>query len=126
MIRYQHVELTLEGLDEFTTPLARAIGKLDIAENVEVISTKDMRKRRGYRRVDTEQVVARFDADSVFTRVVNHNGRLLLFTYSYVAELGSRSGALRGTDTLVYRGPSNRGNVSTKICAVSRSSSNST
>lgn len=123
-IRYEHVELTLEGLDEFTSPLQRPAGKLDIAENLEPVRTKEWRKRRGFRRVNMENVVARFDADSVFTRVVNFNGRILVFSYDYVAELGSRTGGLRGTDSMVYHGPANRGNVSTMICMVSRTSSN--
>jgi hypothetical protein len=123
-IPYQHVEITLEGLSELDTPIARPVGKLDIAENVEVVDTKALRKRRGYRFVDLAEAVNIFDTDAVYTRVVSYNGRLVIFSYSYVIELGSRAGAMRGSDTVVYRGPANRGNGGIRSVAVSRTSQN--
>ena len=125
MIQYQHTEITLEGLAERATPLVRPMGKLDICENLEVRDVEGqgaLCKTRGYRFIPMDNVVNRFDADAVFTSVVNHGGRLVVFSYNYVTELGSRSEAIRTTDSMVYGGPSNRGNVSIRVIVVSRAS----
>ena len=125
MIQYNHTEISLEGLAERATPLVRPMGKLDIAENLEVRDVEGrgaLCKTRGYRFIPMDNVVNRYNADALFTRVVNHGGRLVVFSYNYVTELGSRSEAMRGTDSMVYGGPANRGNVSIRIIAVSRTS----
>ena len=124
MIQYQHMEITLEGLSELTTPIARPIGKLDIADNIEIRDTGALCKRRGYRYIDLSSAVNIFDVDAVFTRVTNFSGRLLVFSYNYAIELGDRGAQLRGDDAAVYRGPCNRGNGGIRTIAVSRTSSN--
>jgi hypothetical protein len=131
MIRYEHTEIQLQGLAESATPIARPMGKLDIAENIEIRDTEGALafcKTRGYRFIPMDDTVARadeqFEIDTLFTKVVNFNGRLLVFSYDYLTELGDRAGGIRTTDTVIYRGPCNRGNVKMRIVAVSRSSSN--
>lgn len=131
MIRYEHTEIPLQGLGESTTPIMRPMGKLDIAENLEVRDTEGSLafcKTRGYRFIPMDDAVIRvgsvYARDVLFTRVVNFNGRLLIFTYDNLTELGDRAAGMRGTDTVIYRGPVNRGNVKMRIVAVARASSN--
>lgn len=125
MIKYIPIEIPLQGLAESSTPIARPMGKMDIAENVEIRDTEGSLafcKTRGYRYVPMDDTVGRFAHDVLFTRVVNFNGRLVIFAYDYVTELGDRGSAIRSTDSVVYRGPSNRGNVKLRIVSVARSS----
>jgi len=128
-IQYQYVEIPLQGLAESSTPIARPMGKMDIAENVEIRETEGSLafcKTRGYRFVPMDNAVGRYDIDVLFTRVVNFAGRLVVFSYDYVTELGDRAEGMRGGpglgDSVVYRGPSNRGNIKMRIVAVARSS----
>lgn len=108
------VQVQIGGTEQKSGSLVRRPGSLDVAENVVFDKMGDgvvMSKRRGYRYVSPEDVVARFDADALLMHACTLRGELVVITHDYVAALGSQESALRGEDALVYRGPCNRGNV---------------
>lgn len=107
---FQPFEVQLGGLQQKASPLTKAPGALEKAINVEFDKTGRLNKRRGYQFVDCSTTVNRFDDDAVMMHLASRGNELLVVTYSYVAALVDKDGNLRGTDTLVYRGPCNRGN----------------
>lgn len=116
-LQFQAIEIALNGLDQKANRLTRTPGALDRAINVEFDKAGQLNKRRGYQRIDPANTVNRFDTDEILTHVVSFGGELVVFTYDYVASLGSRDAALRGEDALVYRGPCNRGACQLDILA---------
>lgn len=112
MLKFDTVQLPLGGPDQKSHRLLRSPGTLDRAVNVRfekigqsVVATK----RYGYQRVDPDEVVGLTDPDAVYLAVATLRNELVVTTYDGVLGLGDRSGNMRGSDTLVYRGPNNRG-----------------
>lgn len=111
-LNFQNVELQLGGLDQKTHRLLRRPGALDRAINAryrKLGSQVIAEKRLGYQRVDPDTVVGLTDSDAVYIAVGTRGNELVVFTYDGVVAVGDRDGNLRGTHTLVYRGPNNRG-----------------
>lgn len=106
---WTNIELVLRGMAQKSSDLTRAPDHLKYAINVEFDKDGDLNKRRGYQFVDLGNTVNAFDDDAVFCNVGTYRDELVVFSYDYVAALGSRDSQLRGSDALVYRGPSNRG-----------------
>lgn len=104
------VELVFKGLAQKSGDKTRAPDSLTKAVNVVFDKEGVLNKRRGYQFVDLGQSVNRFDDDAVMLRVATRRDELIVFTYDYIAALGSKDAALRGVDAFVYRGPNNRGN----------------
>lgn len=107
---FQPIDIMLGGLAQKNAPLTKTPGSLERAVNVEFDKAGRLNKRRGYQFVDVTQTVNRFDDDAVMQHLAVRKNELLVITYSYVAALGSKDADMRGTDTLIYRGPCNRGN----------------
>lgn len=107
-IQFQPTEIVLDGLDQKTSAPMRVPGKLSHAINVEYDKTGALNKRRGYQFIDLGNTVNLFDDDAVFCAVTTFRGELVVFSYDHLCTLGSRDSAMRGTDSLVYRGPNNR------------------
>lgn len=107
-VEFKPVEVVLEGLDQKTSHVARTPGKLEHAINVEYDKTGAINKRLGYQYVDLSNTVNLFDDDEVFIGLSTFRGELVVFSYDHLCALGSRDAALRGADSLVYRGPNNR------------------
>lgn len=120
MLQFQTISITLGGLDQKVGPLSRAPGALERAVNVEFDKTGQLNKRRGYQFVDMGEHVGAFTNDEVLSHLAVLRGELVIFTRGYIAGLGSREGALRGEDTIVYRGPNNCGACSSGFVSVSR------
>ncbi len=117
------ITVPVSGLDQKTARLTRRAGTLDRCVNAEFDKGGEavvIRKRRGYQRVDPSNTVNRFDTDTIMTSVTTLGSELVVFTYGYVAAIGSRDALLRGADSLVYRGPCNRGACQVGILAASR------
>lgn len=107
------VPIPIGGLDQKADRLGRRPGQLDQAINVRFDKAAEggvrLDKRKGYQRLNPENVVGRFDEDSVMTHVAQAGHELIVFSYDYVAAIGSRESAMRGRAAMVYRGPCNRG-----------------
>jgi hypothetical protein len=103
------IEIPLAGLSEKHAAIVRSPGTMQRARNVEFDKTGIVNKRRGYRFVDVAQTINLFDTDSVFSRCATIRNELVLFSHSHVVSLISQTGSVRADDTLVYRGPCNRG-----------------
>lgn len=116
---FRPVEIVLDALDQKTSGPTRIPGKLEHAINVEYDKTGAINKRLGYQFVDLSNTVNRFDDDAVFCALTTYRDELVVFSYDYVSGLGSRDSLLRGTDALVYRGPTNRGAVKLQHVATS-------
>lgn len=120
-LQAQPLEIILGGLDQKAGRLTRNPGALDRCINGEFEKAAAggcrINKRRGYQRIDPSNTVNRFDTDTILTHCTQYGGELVVFTYDYVAGLGSRDAALRGEDALVYRGPCNRGACQLDILA---------
>jgi hypothetical protein len=114
------VELIFKGLAQKAGDKTRPPDSLTRAVNVTFDKEGVLNKRRGYQFVDAGATVNRFDDDAVMLRVTTRRDELVVFTYDYVAALGSKDGAMRGVDALVYRGPNNRGNGRMEFVATSR------
>lgn len=111
-LNFQPVALPLSGVDQKSHRLLRAPGVLDEAVNVhfrKLGSQVIAEKRLGYQRVDPDQVVGLTDSDALYLAVSTRGNELVAFTYDGVVALGDQNANLRGDDTLVYRGPNNRG-----------------
>lgn len=112
-LQSQPLEIVLGGLDQKAGRLTRNPGALDRCINAEFEKAAPggvrINKRRGYQRIDPSNTVNRFATDTILTHCTQYGGELVVFTYDYVAGLGSRDSVLRGDDALVYRGPCNRG-----------------
>lgn len=125
-LEFQLFEIVLGGLSQKESPLTRAPGKLERAVNVEFDKTGRLNKRRGYQRVDTSQVVNRFDTDAVMLHVCTHGNEVVVFTYDYVIGMVSKdalptqSGPSQAA--FVYRGPNNRGNCRLHHVSTARTS----
>ena len=111
---FKPIEVVLEGLDQKTSHVTRAPGKLEHAINVEYDKTGAINKRLGYQYVDLSNTVNLFNDDAVFIGLAAFQGELVVFSYDHLCALGSRASALRGEDSLVYRGPNNRVTCSLK------------
>lgn len=125
-LQFQPAPILLAGLDQKTSALTKAPGKLDRAVNVVYDKAGRLNKRRGYQLVDVADTVNNFDDDAVMLRLAQRRDELLVVTYDSVASLGSKDGALRGSDALVYRGPNNRGNGQLEHVSTCRLSSQRT
>lgn len=124
-LQFQNVELPLGGLDQKTSPLARAPGALERAVNVEFDKAGQLNKRRGYQLIDISATVGAPSApDGVMTHLAVHRGELVIFTRAYVAALASRESMLRGEDAIVYRGPNAMGACASRLLTMSGISDN--
>lgn len=122
-LQFTNVPVMLAGLAQKDGPLTKAPGALEKAINVEFDKQGRLNKRRGYQFVDVGQTVNVFDDDdAVMQHLAVRQNELLVITHSYVASLGSPDEAMRGTDSLVYRGPNNRGNGRLLFGSTSRTS----
>jgi hypothetical protein len=121
-LQFNNVPVMLAGLAQKDSALTKSPGALEKAINVEFDKQGRLNKRRGYQFVDVGQTVNRFDDDAVMQHLALRAGELLVVTHSYVAALGSVDASLRGTDTLVYRGPNNRGQGRLLFGSTSRTS----
>ena len=120
-LSFQNVDLPLGALSQKQSRLLRGPGTFDRVINGEY--AKDggrINKRRGYQYVNPANVVSLFDADEVLTHCTTLRDELVIFTISHVMGLGGRSAALRGVDSLVYRGPTNRGALRVEFVSQSR------
>lgn len=117
------VSVPLAGMAQKSDALARGLGALDLAINAVFDKAGDggvvIDKRLGYQRVALDNTVGVFDTDAVVTHVHPWGSELVVFTYDYVAALGDRDAAMRGADSLVYRGPCNRGNCRVRFLSQS-------
>lgn len=110
-VRWQKVEVQLEGLDEKTDRRSVAPGRLVRADNVVFERPGRLSKRRGYRAVPMADDV---DGDEIapsnlFQRVAEVGGELVLFGYDEAFALLARAG-FDGA-ALVRRGPMPRGTM---------------
>jgi len=106
----QTLEIPFSGLDEKKAAIVRSPGMLQRARNVEFDKTGILNKRRGYQFVGVSQVVSSLPDDLVFTSCTTFRGELVLFSHNHVVGLISADGVVRtSNDTLIYRGPCNRG-----------------
>jgi hypothetical protein len=121
-LQFNNVPVMLAGLAQKDSPLTKSPGALEKAINVEFDKQGRLNKRRGYQFVDVGQTVNVFDDDAVMMHIASRKGELLIVTHSYVAALGSVDASLRTTDTLVYRGPNNRGQGRLLFGSTSRTS----
>lgn len=123
---FQPIPVVLGGLDQKTSSLTRAPGKLERAVNVEFDKTGRLNKRRGYQLVDVGAAVNVFDDDTLMMHVTTHRNELLVFTYDYVIAMGSKDEAMTQdgavTAAFIYRGPNNRGNCRLHCVSTSRTS----
>lgn len=115
------------GMAQRATRMARPLGTLDRAINVEFRKNNDgggsvLYKRRGYKRVPPTATVNTGADDVVFLSVATLRGELVLMTYDHVVAVVEPDARLRGTDALVYRGPVNRGVARLERVSASRSS----
>lgn len=102
------IEIVLRGVAEKTDDITRPPDRLRHAINVEFDLDGRLNKRRGFQHVDLSNTVNLFDDDAVFLNVTTYRGELVVISYDHVCALGSKDSAMRGTDSLIYRGPNNR------------------
>lgn len=115
------------GLAQRATSVARPLGTLERAINVEYRKVNDaggavLYKRRGYKRVPPTATVNTGTDDVVFIGVTTWKGELVLLTYDHVVAVVEPDARLRGVDALVYRGPVNRGVARLERVSAARSS----
>lgn len=111
MLEPQTIEIPLGGLEQKQSSLTRVPGSLHRAINVVFDKTGMLNKRRGYRYVDIEEAVRPVDLglESRFTSCSTFRDELVLFGRSVVIAVVSPTGGIRTDDTVVYRGPCQRG-----------------
>lgn len=125
-LNFQSVPLALVGLDQKRHRLTRGAGTLDRAINVTFTKVGEQvvaSKRRGYQRVriTNTETVGSFTSNVVWTHcATTPNDELLLFGHRWVYGVASPDEALRGDDSIVLRGPSNRGHVRATFTSQSR------
>lgn len=114
-LNFQNVPLALVGVDQKRHRLTRGAGTLDRAINVNFEKLGEQvvaSKRLGYQRVDCTEEVGAFSSDSVWTAcATTPTNELVLFGHRWAFGVASPDGALRGEDSIVLRGPVNRGQV---------------
>jgi len=123
-LNFQNVPLALVGVDQKRHRLTRGAGTLDRAINVTFEKVGEQvvaSKRLGYQRVDCTESVGSFAADSVWTAcAATPGGELVLFGHRWVFGVVSPDELLRGEDSIVLRGPANRGNARATFVSQSR------
>lgn len=82
------IQINLFGLDQKADPRALEPGKLERADNVEVIKAPALSLRRGYRRVNLDRTAdntdIRANGDLLFHRLVVFRNRLLVIGHTRV------------------------------------------
>jgi hypothetical protein len=123
-LNFQNVPLALVGVDQKRHRLTRGAGTLDRAINVVFEKVGEQvvaQKRLGYQRVDCSESAGRFSADSVWTACASTPaGELVLFGHRWAFGVASPDAAMRGEDSIVLRGPANRGNARATFVSQSR------
>lgn len=116
-LNWQNVPVNFLGLDKKTDERQLEPGKLSQADNVEILQTGKLDRRRGYLRLNTVVDVAGTDLGQhqLFHRLAVYGQRLVILAHDRILAVADRNSALSApsstTSGIINHGPIPRASI---------------